>query len=905
MHSDRKFRRLFRFDKSSADVARAVDEELQFHFDLAVRDLMVRGATAIDARAEAERRFGDVERTRQRLNAIDHAQVVASRRTEWLGNVAQDLRYAIRGLLRRSGFAIAVVVILALGIGANATMFGIVDRLLLRTPALLARADHVQLVYLARTIEGKEFFGTSSSYQRFRELTDSAKSIDAAVAFWNPTVAVGMDNAREFRVQYASAALWKFFDMRPALGRFYSADEDVPQHSTAVTVLSYDYWQTAYGGQKDIIGKQLRIGRLDYTIIGVAAKEFGGLTNQLPVAFIPLSSGADNSFPGNGRTHWYVGHNLNWMQIAVRRKPNSSLAATTVELDAAYQNSYAAQYSGSSGSPASATAKPHVVIAPIQIDRGPNQRADVKVSVWLVGVALIVLIIACANVSNLLLARAFKRRREIALRLALGISRGRLLAQLLIESVVLAMLGGFAGLAVTEWGGRILRATLLPNMSLASTLSDGRTLLFTLCVALGAGVLIGLVPALREGGTSLAASLKAGSRESTYQRSRLRSALLIVQGALSVVLLIGAGLFVRSLNSVRDMRLGYDVDQIAWVQPEMRGVKLGSARTHALYDEIIRVASELPITQHAAFAAMVPFYSEWNADIYVPGIDSVSNLGSFLTQVVSPDYFETMGTRIVRGHGFTDADRAGATGSIVVSESMARKLWPGKNALSQCVKLNADTTPCRFVTGVAEDIKYTKLLDDPALQYYVPREQFKFENGVVYVRVRGYAASSLETLRSAIQKVMPGGSYVTVKPLTEPLDQVRRTWQLGATMFALFGALALLVASVGLYSVISYTVAQRTQEMAVRVALGAQTADVIRLVLRQSVTVSLVAVSIGLAVSLLAAKWVEPLLFKTSARDPVVYGTVATTLIVVAILAALFPALRASRVDPNVALRSD
>lgn len=900
-----KFRRLFRLDNDRADVERAVDDELQFHFELAVRDLMAKGAGESDARRQAEQRFGDVERTRNGLREIDRARVKESRRIEWWSNVAQDLRYAIRGMARKPGFAIAVVVILALGIGANATMFGVVDQLLLRAPAHLMNADRVQRLYMATTDNKKEFFGSSSSYHRFRDLTDSAKSIDAAVALWNVTLAIGNEGASEHVVTYASPKFWSLFDIRPVIGRFYSADEDNPTRPTNVAVLNYGYWQNTYGGRTDVLGKIIRIGPLDYTIIGVAPAGFAGLSRRMPAAFIPLSSGATGSFPGNGRVRWYESYGFSWLQIVVRRKPEASLDAATTELSAAFRRSYDAMRAANPANTPAEIARPHVVVAPVQSERGPNQSTDVKVAIWLVGVALIVLIVACANVSNLMLARALRRQREIAVRLALGISRQRLLAQLLVESTLLALLGGVAGLLVTEWGGRILRATLLPDVAWANTLSDSRTLLFTFSVALVVGVLTGLLPAVRSGQTSLSSALKAGSREGTHQRSRMRSTLLVMQAALSVVLLVGAGLFVRSLRNAQSMHLGFDANQILLVERKTRDIETDNKRDHIALDEMLRVAKEIPGVQNAAAGAMVPFMSSWDEELFVAGIDSVSKRGHFLIQVASPEYFETMGTRIVRGRTLTAEDQRGTEPVMVVSQSMANALWPNADALTKCVRISADTLPCRRVVGIAEDIHWEHLTHTTESQLYLPRTQFDMGRGVLFVRMKAPSINSRETVRAAIQKAMPGTSYVTVQSMSELLDDEVRSWQLGATMFALFGGLALIVASIGLYSVISYSVAQRTQEMGVRLALGARGGDVIRMIMRQSVGLSLFAVLLGVGVSLLASQWIKPLLFETSAYDPAVYGGVTVVLIVVAIVAALAPAIRASRVDASIALRSD
>lgn len=901
--ANRTFRRLFRLDNDNADIDRAVDDELQFHFESTVRELMAKGATESEARHQAERRFGDVERTRNGLREIDRARVTESRRSEWMSSVLQDLRYAMRSIARKPGFAIAVVLILALGIGANATMFGIVDRLLLRPPALLKTPDHVHRVYLARMNNGSEFFGSVSSFKRFVDLTDSAQTIDAAVVFRSQMLAIGVENAKEEEVVYASSDVWKMFDAQPDAGRFFTAAEDVAKNPVNVAVLSYGYWQRAFGGSQDVVGKVLRIGRLDYTVIGVAPKGFSAFSRKSPVAFLPMASGGLNSFPGNGRTFWYDTYGFNWLQVYVRRKPDVTLAATSVELDTRFRRSYESEVLKNPDTTPMAEAKPRAVVAPVQLERGPNQSTSAKVTVWLVGVAAIVLLIACANVSNLMLARALRRQREIAVRLALGISRRRLLAQLLVESTLLALLGGVAGLAVAEWGGNVLRATLVPDIANANAFSDPRTVLFTLLIVVLVGVATGLLPAWRAGSASLSAALKSGSREGTHQRSRLRSTLLVAQAALSVVLLVGAGLFVRSLHNVQSIRLGFDSNQIAWVEPNMRDVKLDSARETALFDEMQRVVREVPGVASAATAAMVPLVSNWEEPLFVAGIDSVNKRGSFLLQVVSPEYFQTMGTRIVRGRALSADDKAGTEPVMVVSQSMARNLWPNADALEQCVRVRADSLPCRRVVGVAEDLHWEGLLNDKALQFYMPRTQFEMGRGVVFVRMQSPELKSIEAVRARIQRVMPGTSYVTVQTMADALGVEQRSWQLGATMFALFGGLALIVASIGLYSVISYSVAQRTQEMGVRMALGARAADVVRMILRQSLTLSVVAVILGIGFSLVASQWLKPLLFNTSAYDPATYVVVATVLLMVAVAAALAPALRASRVDPVEALR--
>jgi predicted permease len=833
----------------------------------------------------------------------------------WLESAWHDLRYALRGLRRKPGFTAAIVLTLGLGLGANATMFGVVDRLLFRPPAYMAAPDRVHRVYLATTYEREgERFGSNMSYKRYIELTAWARTVDRTAAFFAPQLAVGVgDRAREMRVAAVSASFWDLFDARPALGRFFTAAEDQVPDGTPVAVLGYGYWQAVYGGRASVIGSKIDIGSRIYTIIGVAPPRFFGMAMESPPAFIPITASAKDLFGGGFRARadggrprptYYDSHNMSWMEMLVRRRPGVSQQALDADLTSAYRRSYAEAAATSPGMRPITLARPHVIAASALRERGPNESAQSKVALWLVGVAGIVLLVACANVGNLLLARAFSRRREIAVRLALGVGRGRLLRQLLTESLVLAALGALAGIAIAQWGGGILRATLIENVDWGSTFTDRRILLFTGVAAVAAGLLTGLAPALHAGRGDIASTLKAGAREGTYQRSRTRVVLLVLQAALSVVLLVGAGLFVRSLRNARTVDLGYDAERVLFVSLEMRGITLPEERDQALRHRVVERAGELPFVEHASVTTGVPFWMTMVQDLYVPGIDSVSRLGQFVFNAVSPDYFATMGTRILRGRPIRASDTKTSERVIVVSESMARSLWSKKEALGQCVKVGADTVPCSAVVGIAQDIKRGSLDKEDGLQYYVPAEQMGAGSNL-FVRTRGDAAMWGDRLRRELQKEMPGASYVTVVPLSEILGGEMRSWTLGATMFSVFGGLALVLAALGLYSVIAYNVAQRTHELGVRVALGAQSRDLLGLVVGEGIRLAVLGLAIGLAVALAAGRYVGPLLFGVRPRDPWVFGAVAGLLLAVAVLASVIPAWRASRVDPSVALRAD
>jgi putative ABC transport system permease protein len=549
--------------------------------------------------------------------------------------------------------------------------------------------------------------------------------------------------------------------------------------------------------------------------------------------------------------------------------------------------------------------QPTIVVGSVIRERGPQAGQLSKVAVWLVGVAAVVLVIACANVANLLLARALRRRREIAVRIALGVGRGRLVSQLFTESALLTALGAVAGLAVAHWGGRALRLAFAPNAEWGQPLADTRVLLFALLATVVACLFTGMVPAIQASRPQLTDALKAGGREGGMHRARTRTALLLFQCVLSVVLLVGAGLFVRSLRNVESLELGYDADRVLYVSPEMRGVQLSTDQTVALKRHLLEQARAIPGVENASRTVGVPFWSTMQLDIFVPGIDSAGRLGDFILNAVSPGYFETMGTRLLRGRGISEDDRAGAPQVMVVSEQMAGKLWPNQEAIGRCVKVNADTMPCTTVVGISEGIRRGGFDGDEMLQYYVAVEQFRPRAGGLFVRTRESAAANVEVVRRRLQQAMPGLSYLNVMPLSQILEPNTRSWRLGARLFALFGGLALALAAIGLFGVLSYDVAQRKHEMGVRIALGAQGSDVLRLVMERGVLITGIALVVGGVIALWSSRFIAPLLFQVSPHDPAIYAGVITTLLVVAIGASAWPAVRAARVDPNEALRAD
>jgi predicted permease len=883
-----------------ASLDRELDDEIRLHVEMETDELIrTLGLTREEARRRALVAFGGVERYRE---AHRDARGLVG-----LEHLRQDWRFAFRGLRNRPGFALAVVATLALGIGANAAMFSIVDRLLFRPPPMLRSPERMHRIYLTTTYRGEEATGSGVQYARYRDLTNWTHSFVRTALFTTGGRAVGLGaDARDMAIGVVSASFFEFFDAPPVLGRYFTHDEDSIPAGAPVTVLSYGFWQTRYGGRTDVLGRTLYIGATEFTIVGVAPRGFVGLwPDQPPAAFVPAANvGAERAddFTARGQT-WWSSYNWSWARMMAERKPEVGVAQADADLTHAYLLSYAAQGESERDQTPAEIAKPRAMAASILSDRGPNQSSLAKVATLVSAVALMVWLIACANVANLLLARALRRRREIAVRLALGVSRGRLASQLLTESFLLALLGGVAGVAVAQWGGTLLRVLFLSDTTTATVIRDPRTLVFAGTVSVIAGLLTGLAPLFQAGRADLTRDLKEGVRAGTYRRSRIRTGLLLFQGTLSVLLLIGAGWFVRSLVRVQRTGLGYDADRVAVVDLHERGMHFDSTEAHALRVRLLEAATAIPDVEHAAVQLTMPFWNVWVDDLFVPGIDTVAKLGEFDLNAVTPDYFATMGTRILRGRGITEEDGPGSVKAMVVSEAMATRLWPGADAIGQCIRVGADTVPCGRVVGIAENIKNTALDDDPGFFYYLSWRQYASNYGGLFVRTRGDAARYAETIRRALQPVMPGVAYVTVTPLSVVLGQETQSWRLGATMFLAFGILALVLAAVGLYSVIAYDVVQRTHEVGVRVALGARMTDVVGLVVTGGVRLAVAGVALGVAIALVVGRWVEPLLFNQSARDPAIFVLVAVVLVAVAGLASYLPARRAAGIPPMQALR--
>jgi predicted permease len=877
---------------------RELAEELRFHRQELESEAEAAGADRARAQQVAARRLGNLTRV--------HEAARERWTVPWLDHLQRDVRLALRGLRRSPGFAATVVVTLALGIGANATMFDVVDRLMFRPLAYLREPATVHRIYWQWSDRGSVITGLAAPYARYLDLRKWTTSFSELAGFSERDLAVGLaESSRERRVGAVSASFFDFFEARPALGRFFVAEEDVTPRGADVAVLSYAFWQTEFGG-RDVRGEVLQVGDVRATIIGVAPRGFAGVNDaQPPAVYLPITTFAANA-AGDGKTY-FEKYQWSFMNVMVRRRAGVTVDEAAADASQAFRRSWEAGRVDEPLRPPLESAQPRVAVSSVRPGAGPNPNLEARTALWVGAVAALVLLIACANVVNLFLARALSREHETAVRLGLGVGRARLMAQSVVESLVLALLAAGAALLVAQWWGAAVRGLLTGrDASLVEVLTDGRTAGATAAMAVVVGLLAGMAPSLLSSRGDLTRILRGGACGGVARGARLRAALLVTQTTLSFALLVGAALFVRSLDAVKALPLGYDPDRVLLVNRIIRGPEFEDGRQRALRQTLLATAQSLAGVESAAWVSSAPFVSSSATDLFVPGSEPGKRPGVFTYQATTPDYFRTMGTRILRGRGLSPDDREGAPDVAIVSESMARALWPGVDAIGQCFRMRSATAPCTTVVGIAEDVVQVEIAGTQRYHYYLSIDQFTrtWGNGLL-LRLRGDPGLEGETVRKALQRTMTGSSYLTVRPLRDIVRAAQRPWWTGATLFGAFAILALLVAAVGLYGAIGYGVAERKHELGVRVAVGARRSDIVRLVVGQGVRYVLAGTALGTLVALLASRWVQPLLFRQSATDPGVLASAGAAMVAVAFSASALPAFRAARVDPMRALRSE
>jgi predicted permease len=825
-----------------------------------------------------------------------------------MDGLTQDLRLAWRGLRRDAGFTAFVLVTLALGIGANAVTFGIVDRLVLTGPMGVRDASTVVRVYWSADPPGQRHVTTAAfgnvAYDLFRT---QASRVQGVAAYAVNQVLVG-DGAETHAMSagYASETLFPMLGVAPELGRFIDAEDNRPDAAAHVAVLGDSLWRTSYGGSRDAIGRAIRVGGTPYTIVGVARAGFTGPQFGPVDLWLPINLKGPQTAP-DWKTTWHA----QWLSIVARLSPDVTPAQASDELTAIYRRGYAGGPDRRFGS-TDVVAHTRIVTGTLQANNAGVEAPDVSVVRWLAGVAIIVLLIACANVANLQIARGLQRGREIAVRTALGARAGRIVRLLLVESLMLSIGGAALGLIVAYWIGRVARTEIFSWVDWSTSPIDARVLIVSVVLGVATGLLVGVAPAWRATRTDLTTSLKTGARDGGGARQRLRQLLTVGQAALCALLLIGAGLFVRSLWHVRTLPMGFDPDRIAVVAaawPSLGALPETSqdaerVRRRVASRDAVDAIRRLPGVEHASLAAGTPFGNRFEPDVRVPGPSGPTLLehGPSVS-AIGDDYFATAGTRILRGRAFGPTDREGSEPVAIVNETMAGVVWPTSDPIGQCVVIGKPTAPCARIVGIAENTHQSALREPPSMHLYMPFGQEVGFGGTAML-VRAIDPLSLgDALRHTVAGLDPTIRYVSVSTLQQAIDPLTKSWRVGASVFLASGGLALLVAAIGIYSVLSFLVADRRREIGVRVALGAQRADVTRLIVSGSLGLASAGVVLGTVAAVALSGQIAPLLFDESPRDPAVYLAVGGVILTMAVLAGLGPSARANRVDPVVALR--
>jgi putative ABC transport system permease protein len=818
-------------------------------------------------------------------------------------NMPQDVGYSVRSLLKTPGFTAVAVIVLALGIGANTAIFTVVNSVLLRP---LPYPDSDRIVMLWETnprfqIGIDTLPVTHGNFMDWREQNSVFEYVCALGAGrWDFT---GSGEPERISGATVSSNFFRLMGIEPRLGRGFRDDEDDPGASKVV-VISYALWQQRFASEPDVIGESVTLDGESYEVIGVApegfhfprAKDlpfFVGVARQTDL-WRPMTLGDD--FVNKSRANHQLSVMAKLKPGLTRERAQSEMTAIAQRLEQSYPDS-------NQGIGVKVVALNDQVVG------------NVGSALWmLMGSVGLVLLIACANVANLLLARSAARQREIAIRTALGASRGRIVRQLLTEAMLLAMTAAAGGSLLSFWGIKAmvsLGREALPRAYEIST--DIRVLAFTIAIALLTSVVFGLTPALQVSKIDLSESLKEGSRGLTGGRAsnRIRSALVIAEVALSLVLLIGAGLMIKSLAGLLKVDPGFKPDDTVTMNIALLGSKYPSpARQIAFFQEVTQRVRELPGVQSVGLISSAPLSGGVYAGGFsIEGRDATPDVENLVAdrRMISPDYFSTLEIPILKGRGVTDQDDKNSPGVVIVSESWARRFLSNEDPLDKRIKLGGrdSTRPWLSIVGVAGDVRDTALESEAKPCLYIPYPQFPSSGMTLVVRGAVDPKPLIPAIRDEVWEVDKDQPVTDIQTMEQSVADSVSPRRFNAVLLAIFAGLALVLATVGIYSVMSYSVTQRTPEIGIRVALGAQSSDVIKLVVGGGMLLALTGVVIGLAGALALTRVMTGLLYGVSATDRVTYLGLSVLLIAIAFLASYIPARRATRVDPMIALRCE
>jgi len=876
-----RFTSLWRNLTQRTRVERDLDAELRTYVDLLSAEKIRAGMSASEARRAAMIEIGGVEQVKE--------EVREARVGFLLETVLQDLRYALRSLRRTPVFTIAVVSCFALGIGVNTVMFGVVDTLFLRAPSGVVDPGRVGRLYSTATLKGLP----PHTRQRFtiREYYDSRDALAptaTVAAYWSADVAVGRGAAAEHVVgAVATASFLPLLGVRANFGRLFDSSADYPGAPTEA-VISYGYWNRRFLRDRSVVGQSLRVGSRVYTVIGVAQTGFCGIDLDPVDVWLPLGPAA----PDVIEPEFFSGWNAH-LNIVARLRPGATARSVEQALmlvqqrrapDIQFQETFGA----------------------LQGARGPARAPEASVVVWVALVSVVVLIIACANVAALQFGRAAARRKEYAIRLALGAGRGRLIGQIVAENALLSLAGAGIALAVSFNLAATAQAFLLPAGHVATILAPARMIAFSVITAIVAGVASGIVPALqstrRDQRTALAEPLGTVSL-----RYGARRAVLVTQVALTLSLLVMAGLFVRSVRNARGIDLGLEPSNLLLVTLDLQGSgKFRGPELITLYRTMLDRVKRMPQVQHASISQGSPLGGAMAAGVFLPGQPPPRGFATQYLYPVSAEYLATMGMRLLRGRGLLGSDQGTTAPVAVINDALAREVWRGEDPVGKC--FHYGDSPCITVVGVVANTKVFRVTDPPRQLLYLPFEQGMQSNSpmvTLEVRTIGAATDAIGSLRRELMGADPELPYVNVQRFSDRIETQVRPWALGSSMFTVYGVLALLLSGVGLYGLLTYSVAQRTREIGIRMALGAESARVLRMVVGDGLKMTLIGVLIGAAGGVSLGRAMASLLLGVSPYDGSVLGIGAGSLMLVALAASYLPGLRATRIDPNLALRAE
>jgi len=828
-----------------------------------------------------------------------------SRLTQLLDELRRELRYALRSLGREPMLVAGVILTFALAIGTNASMFGLVTRLMLAAPPGIRDPDRVARVRLSYVDDdGNAFAMSTTSYPAFRTLREDASAFASVAAARPDTMMVGRNpDVVPIAVLGVSADYFSTLGAPPVRGRLLGPADDEPPAGSPVVVLGYAYWQRVLDGDRAVLGREIVINDRPFTVVGVAPRGFNGADLATVDVFLPLSASLRDS-----GEDWVHNRFMNLVSIVVRLRDGSNASAARQMASARLREQMAG----------SGRLTPSVELVPVIPGKESRESPQSRIALWLAGVSIIVLLIATANVGTLLSLRSARRRREIAVRVAMGAGMGHIARQLIVESVLLAILGTAIGLLFSRWFSHVLRVTLLPTLPATETFIDSRVLGATTAIACIAGVLAGLIPLSQAWRTNVSEHLRSGGH-GLSARLTLQHALVRAQVALCTLLLVGAALFVRSLQRVQSQDLGFSTTSLLYTRLDFRGF-ISGAKSDLAYHDAVRRARTLPGVTGATVVAGIPFGPHYIPGVSIPGRPwPPPGVQVPIMYGATPEYLDIMSVKLVQGRLLSARDNAGAPPVILVNESLARTAWPGQSALGKCMAIRFggpesgehanEPQPCRQIVGVVRDSRARSLRpegnEDHLMQYYVPFDQMPIPPRPNASKVMGMmfrAQGDVDRIAARVQRTIQSTSAVPVYARTlryqDLLDPQLRSWRLGATLFSAFSILAVSIAAVGLFGVVSYVVTQRMQEIGVRLALGGTSQRVAGLIVGDAVRMVGVGIIAGVLVTIVAAPFIAPLLFQTSAREPASMVAATAVLLIATLIASAWPAWRAGRVDP-------